>query len=420
MTQTRFPYLSNRRQLMFLLCAITIVALIFSRFMITVGMIGLITLSLFTMKEGRLRWNWNFKDLKLSSPLIAMLGLTLFFWIVLVSGLWSEDMGEYMDRLRVKLPFLLLPVAFLFLPRLSERQVIGLFYVLIGSSLLSTMGVLITYAQDPETYNLLIKQGQNMPTPVNHIRYSLLLALASIAGIILGYQRYSFRYKWEPLLLFLSGLLLFLFLHFLAVRSGLVAAYAALLVISLFVIIRQKNWWAPSLIILSLIALPVLSYFTFPSFFQKMNYAKYDIEQLMKGEGDKYSDATRIRSYVIGGQIFLDHHFIGVGAGDLRQEMEDRFRQKYPESSKYILPHNQFLTTLAATGFIGFLLFLTAFMHPLLEGRWKRSLLFLNFQVIAFLSFMVENTLENSVGVAFYCLFTIIFLSSFDLKNFRR
>ena len=141
------------------------------------------------------------------------------------------------------------------------------------------------------------------------------------------------------------------------------------------------------------------------------------MEEILEGEGHTYSDATRLRSYEIGWQVYLDHPYIGVGAGDLRSEMKERFQEKYPASSKYILPHNQFLTTLAGMGLIGFIIFLTAFIQPLSAGRWKESLLFLNFQLTAALSVLVENTLENSVGVAFYVLFTLIFLSYFDAEN---
>lgn len=408
---------NKRSHWVFLLCALIVVSLIYSRFILSVGMFALVGLSLFKIENGSWRFNWRFRSIEISGPVLAMLGLTLIFWIILISGLWSEHLPKFLERLRIKLPFLIMPFAFIFLPRLTKKQIMGLFYLLIISAVTSALWIIYVYAQDPETYNMMIKKGQHMPTPVHHIRYSLLLALGAIGGLIIGYQNKYIRYRWEPIALFICGLFLFLFLHFLAVRSGLAAAYIALLVLSIFVILRQGKWWVSGLIIIALAALPFIAYTVFPSFLQKMNYVRYDMQQLMKGEGFKYSDATRIRSYAVGGRIFLDHPLIGIGAGDLRSEVDKRFQEEYPESSKYILPHNQFLTILAATGLIGFMLFLTAFIQPLLQGRWKRDLLFLSFQLIAFLSFMVENTLENSVGVAFYCMFTLFFLSYFDGKK---
>lgn len=402
---------------MLFFCALIIFSMIYSRFLISVGMFGLIALSLFDIENGRMKWNWRFRKIELSSPVLAMLAITLFFWIIFISGLWSGNAENYWERVRIKLPFLFLPFAFIFLPRISKKAVVGLFYVLIVSGFISALGVIFYYSQDPEMYNEMIERGKSMPTPVNHIRYSLLLALASLAALIIGYRKHHLKYRWESRVIFVMGILLFFFLHFLAVRSGLAVAYSALVVISIFVIFKQRKWWLSVLIIISLCLLPLISYLVFPSFFQKFNYMRTDMEKIMEGEGDAYSDATRLRSYEIGWQIYLDHPFIGIGAGDLRDEMEKRFKEKYPTSTKYILPHNQFITTLAATGLLGFILFLTAFIQPLSDGRWKESLLFLSFQLTAFLSFMVENTLDNSVGVAFYCVFTLIFLSYFDFEE---
>ena len=50
-----------------------------------------------------------------------LLGLA---WVAIfaISGLWSEDKGQWNDHLQTKLPFLLLPLAFSYQPRFSGGQ----------------------------------------------------------------------------------------------------------------------------------------------------------------------------------------------------------------------------------------------------------------------------------------------------------
>lgn len=411
-------YLNDKRLWLWIFSALGIYALFYTRFTISISMFLIFMISLFRKEDGIWKWNWRLHDLSLSSMGQAALALTMFFWVPLLSGIWSEETADFWVRIRIKIPFLLLPLAFYFLPRFRKREYIGLFYVLILTALISAIDVLVHYLQDFETYNLIVKRGGALPTPVNHVRYSLMVGFASIACFVLAYRRDRIRYRWEPFILFGMGILLFGFLHILAVRTGLATAYASLLILSAIALFREKNWKLSLTVISLLILLPWVAYRTLPSFFQKINYALTDFQALQKGEGFRYSDATRIRSFKIGKDIFLEHPYLGVGAGDLKKEAVRRFQEEYPENSKYLAPHNQWITFLAGTGLIGFVILFGAFWQQLLDGRWKKDLLFLVLQIMIALSFMVENTLENSVGVGFYLFFTLIGLSYLEDEDF--
>ena len=56
----------------------------------------------------------------LASPLL--ISISLLFFIPFISGLWSEDKQEWGKVLLVKLPFLLLPIAFAGQWRLKEKE----------------------------------------------------------------------------------------------------------------------------------------------------------------------------------------------------------------------------------------------------------------------------------------------------------
>ena len=132
-------------------------ALIYSKFVITVAMICLLALSVFNIDLGKkqplgfhphLRQNFQ----KFFSNK-AYLAVTLFFLIILFSGINSEDMSYWGERLRIKLPFILLPFAFVSMPRFREQDYLTIFYffliLLFGSTLLVGFDYWVNYENIP-------------------------------------------------------------------------------------------------------------------------------------------------------------------------------------------------------------------------------------------------------------------------------
>ena len=103
----------SRHNIALFFSVMIMVSLLFSKFMITIGMIGLLALSLFDKNISR-----TFQQY-VHAP--AFLAITGVFFIYLVSGLYSDDLGYFGDRMRIKLPFIILPFAFVGFPKLSER-----------------------------------------------------------------------------------------------------------------------------------------------------------------------------------------------------------------------------------------------------------------------------------------------------------
>ena len=92
------------------------------------------------------------------------------------------------------------------------------------------------------------------------------------------------------------------------------------------------------------------------------------------------------------------------------------------------MPHNQFISVYAGTGLIGLAIFLFALSYPLYwvllqvrgspqhnpgldpSGTSLGNALFLGFHIIILASFMVENTIENSMGVGIYAFYLLLWL----------
>lgn len=341
----------------------------------------------------------------------ALAVFTLLLLVPALSGLWSEDLHYWLERVRVRLPFLVLPWAFANLPRLSERQFRGLLYLLVWLMVILCLWVFVHFFLHQQEILHAMYQGRPMPTPRNHIRFSLIVATAALSGAWLWQQRFVWRDARERTLLGLATLFLFFFLHFLAVRSGLAAFYAALLFTGLRWVWYSRRWGvalaalgAGGLILYGAVR-------TLPSLKQKWEYTVYDWKQYTGNTGHTYSDSERWVSLKAGMAIWRAHPWLGAGAGDLPRETERFLAAQYPE---YLptpkLPHNQFVYLLAGVGLLGLALSLVAFLFPVFAVRHGHPTLFYAFQVMVFSSFMVEYTIETAMGVAWYLFYTLWFL----------
>lgn len=332
--------------------------------------------------------------------------LSLLLLVPSVSFFWSENLHFWLERVRVRIPFFVIPWVFANLPLLSKQQYRSVLYVLVGAVFFICIGVGIHFLLHMDDILARLGMGQPVPVPRNHIRFNLILATTILVGGWLWEQGYVWRYRWERKVLLTVVAFLFIFIHVLSVRSGMVTLYAALL-FSIFRFVLRTRRWKVGLITLAVLLLtPIIAVQSIPSLQKKVAYMVWDWQQYQNNVGDNYSDSERWVSISAGIQLWRENPWIGVGTGDLPQEIQRVVNQRYPKyTSEPKLPHNQFIYILAGTGIIGLILSLAAFFWPIFMGKRRYFYLFATFQVIILISFLVEYTIETSIGVAYYLFY---------------
>ncbi len=340
----------------------------------------------------------------------VLLALSLLLLVPAISFFWSENVSFWAERTRVRVPFLVLPWAFANLPALTLRRYQLVLYGLVWMLVITCIGVGIHFAQHAEVILEGLNHGRPIPVPRNHIRFNLLLATGILAGGWLWTQRFRWRYTWERPALAVAVVGLFGFLHFLSVRSGIVALYAALLFTVSRFLVRTRRWGAGLAALALVMLLPVAAFYSIPSLQQRISYMVYDWQQYQKNAGDDYSDSERWISLSAGLELWRERPWLGVGAGDLPAEIQRVVNRRFPAYTVAPkLPHNQFIYLLAGTGLLGLLLSMVALGGPLTEVRSRNFYLFSAFQIMIFISFLVEYTLETAIGVAFYLFYLLWF-----------
>ena len=138
---------------------------------------------------------------------------------------------------------------------------------------------------------------------------------------------------------------------------------------------------------------------------------KYQIHHA--GNPNGHSLLQRIESWKTAGQIIKENWLYGVGAGDVA----DKFEQKYKENKSMLIAenriraHNSFLTYWLSFGIIGLVLF-TYIQYSFFQFEWRNvNYLGLLFIGLSLISFLLEDALETQTGVTFFAFFYSFYAS---------
>ncbi|MGI4833978.1 MAG: O-antigen ligase family protein [Janthinobacterium lividum] len=341
----------------------------------------------------------------------SLLCFGLVYLVHLGTGLLRTsptDPALWQDLL-LESPFLLLPGAFLLLPAWRPGHLRFLWLLLLGCCLAAAAGSTGYYLRHQQLIEQLYLQSQVMPTVPDHIRFSLLVSMAVLAGLVLLTSA-RLPQPWRRLVL-AGVVLLFLYQHLLAVRSGLVTLYGAGALWLAWLGGHYGRWRLMLRNALVALALGGSCLLLFPTLQNKIVNTRTDTAQLDTVESaNNYSVTARYYSYQVADAVIREHPLLGVSKVQLDQAMAAQYGYMYPQISRahYLLPHNQFIYNLAAYGVLGLLVSLLGFYYPLWRALRTRNALLVLIYAIVTASFLVEYTLETQIGVVTGLFFLLL------------
>lgn len=341
----------------------------------------------------------------------TLIALTLIFFIFLVSGINSTDMAYYSERVRIKLPFLALPIAFVVFRGKPVQWFYWMLYLFFITIVILCGYEFGQYVSDYSTINKLYRTSYVIDTPGSHVRFSLMITFAIFVGAYLTQKQFLSAYKAVYISTIALTVFLIVYLHILAVRSGVLAFYLCLFYLVLYVIFKAKNYKAGALFLLVLIALPFIAVRVFPTLESKLDYTKYGISQYaQQHEVNHMSDGARIESEIVGYRLFRAHWLTGTGIGDMQDEMNKLYAKDFPDvlPEYRLIPHNEFLVYAVGCGIFGLLAFIAILLFVLCYKRSWQHWLYMVFNIIVLSSFLTEPTIEEQVGTAFYIIFILV------------
>ena len=379
----------------------------------TIGMLGLMGLALVRKPK-----SFSFDHSKW-----WVLSYLIVFVYYLIDGVRLGDglsSSYWSERLATKVPFLLFPLFILLGTKISKRQIISLYSLFFTLVTVTAIGSLVYYAFNYDEVNLLITQSKNLPVIINHVRYSLLVCFGVFVGLYLFLEQLYLFNKNEKWFYLAGSILLIGFLHVSAVRSGLVAFYGlSALIIVYLLFIRGKRYIVGIVLLVSMVAVPVIAYYSMKSIQNKVANMDKDLGRFNDPKSaDSYSLTGRWFSYKVGYALFEQNKLFGTGICNFDHAVNVFYEDNYPVIKRKLKPHNQFFYWLGASGFVGAITLCFGCFFPVFKLKNNRFLqLFVLHNVIVFVSCLVENTYETQLGVNFSVLFSAIPLFLRDVRE---
>jgi O-antigen ligase len=397
----------NSKNIFLLACTVWIIGIMWSRFGISLGMILILVAGLW---DGQVVQ--KIKTFFTNKYYLCILGI---FILYLVTGLYSDNQEYFMQRMRIKLPFLFLPFAFASIQNIDKETIKQVMYVFIGVTLTGVLWSLSYFLLDVNVYIENYSKGQILPTPIHHIRFSIMVALSVAMCIYLLMGRLRFKEKY-----FVSAVIVFfsIYLHILAVRSGLLTFYVLIICTVFYHLLKNRNIKLMIGLITGTLLAIFLSTQYIPTVKKKIGYTKYSLELFANNENIReLSDSRRLGSIAAGLHIAKENPIAGVGYGDLMDETNNYLKNYYPELINLeLLPHNQYILTLTTAGIIGLIFFLLFTIYPILYLSGYKDFFFVTSQLMFFASFIVEHTIESQIGVALYLFVILLCMKNMETK----
>jgi len=197
-------------KLVFLALVIMIVAIPFSRFLMSVSQIsfGVLWLAHGRYKQKILAFFHN--------P--AAIAITSLYFLHLLGLFWSTDLNYALKDIRIKLPVFIIPFMFVGFPKLTFAQIKKLIYFFIASVLFVSIYLTIANSLTSEEIRIILHQDF-----ISHIRYSLNLNLAIFFIIILRLE--DNKRSWKDILALIIFVWLLWFLFYLKAFTGVIVFF---------------------------------------------------------------------------------------------------------------------------------------------------------------------------------------------------
>ncbi len=273
-------------------------------------------------------------------------------WVAVyaVSFFWSQDKGEWGERVQVKLPILLLPLAMAYPLSLSRRQNSVL---MSGVCLLLLSGIgfsLSFFVRDAAAIAERYGRSFTFRTPAYdcHICFSAFLA-AAVFWIV---AQWSWLLRVARWIAGISAIIFVIYLHILAAKTGLVMLYGAGVLLLVRALLRRR-FARVGLMIGGMAALLALAWVALPTFRARVGYMRWSMMEYRSGRiSAHYSDPGRVYSYRVALAQIGQSPVVGYGAGGVEAAMTEGYVRLFPEIApeNRLVPHNQFLASGVAVG----------------------------------------------------------------------
>lgn len=327
-----------------------------------------------------------------------------FFFLTLVSALFSSNKEEALTSIEISMSFLVFPYLFFcfnypleILKRCLAAFVSGCFFAclfLIGRALF------YTYDGHSEYFSY------GFFSYFLHSSYLAMYLILAIAIVVLFYKQW---FHGNKSILYSSYFFIAIFtvsVFFSGSRMGIIGFFLCVPLLALYRMRLKLNTKTISLSLLGLVVMVLLFVKLLPNTYDRFYWLLHpDTIQLDKTSSE--STAVRILIWEQANNLIAQNFWLGTGIGDANDTLQKAYRENGMTGafSKNLNAHNQFLQTFIGLGFFGFMLLLVITVGQFIKALAKKRFLLFYFSLLIVLNFLVESMLLTAAGVLFFAFF---------------
>ena len=379
---------------------------------------GLITLFI-NSKDKRIRIDKNLTNKRVFALLL------LYYLLLTMSLLWSQDTIKGLHKLETKLALIITPLMFLNIPHYFYRKVDEVFNAFILGVLVASMLCLIIALvksieldifrfyeilnKPLEIFNIVIEVGNHFfYSKFSHFLHPTYFSMMiTLSVIVLRFKRLKTNKKGQTIY-YLFGILFLLFILFLlSSKAGLFITYTILFLDIIIYIYKYRKF--------KILLKQLLFYLTLLYLALTYNYRKpvdnivasVDIEDVSFGKVHNGSTSSRITSWKVATKVALRNPILGVGIGDSHAKVKEEYEKKeFASNIKHHLnAHNQFFEDALRIGIIGVVIFIFILIIPFISSIKQEKYLTAYFMILIGANALFESILEKQTGVMFFSVF---------------
>jgi len=356
-----------------------------------------------------------------------------FYILHLIGIIYSDQKGDGMDISQSEIGFLYFPVLLstYSLKKYELQKILRIFcfsnVVVAGYLILRAVYYTLVYHDIIFTYSIF--------SGFIHPSYSSLYFTFSIAILFLGgFQLSALPKKDFNIKLSVSILLVFGVL-FCSSKIGLIALVLLILFLSGYFIVKFKNIYYTSLLLLISFSICFIFIKYVPSPLERFNNVLvdynntkgvkyYDLQDFnkqttTKGLNKRESILARIFIWDAAIPVIKQHLLFGVGPGDATMAMASSAENKGISTFDKYNMHNQYIETQMGLGLLGLLILLLLTFGILIYSIVKKDLLLGILVILVILSCSVESMFRMDYFSLFYSLFAYLFIkANVNKKNY--
>lgn len=376
------------------------IGIFFSRALLSISP-AILLVSALTQKDFKQNIKGILRNRVFILPLILYLFGLVCFPIV-------ENQSKWAELLFKNLPYIIFPFSIVILKDLVIKYYKFILYTCILLVVFINTSTLIRLYNNYELYSWMIRNSKNIEATggMFHIHFGIITTLS----IIFCYSiiRFSISHKIEKIILAIIALYLFIALHLLAYRTGMVSVYVCIMSEILIEIFRSKKYLIGTLLIILAIVTPIIAYYNVSTFKERIDNTTYDISRYRNGlDINFYSLSQRFAAWENAFVIYKKNIIFGTSAADLVDEMEKQYevRDFGLRKENQVLIHNQYIFYAVSYGSIG-LLFLLYFLTSTIISAWKEQRpAYLLFTILFIAVFIIDTVLEMQNGQNMFIFF---------------